>query len=199
MTEELSSAWCIGSRFHWSTLPRRSTGRSRTPTSPDGQFFLGYTQIDAGGNANVELVDTSRPAVNAVTLEQDTDAFVYAQIATSDSSHALYYTFDAGFNTTLFAASRDGSKRQVSQGFTGIETYPLHGSVIALGDNFQGDGTSELDTADIEVVDVGAHQITPSVIAAGAYVNYFPTLQGHALVFTSKSGPLGAGLYAAHL
>jgi hypothetical protein len=161
---------------------------STSPMSPDGTFFLGYTDVSPAGFANIELVDVSGPAAKAVTLEQDTNDYVFAEIATRDSSHALYYKLDDAFNTTLFAATRDGKKRQISHGITATETFAMHRAIIAYSDDLVGDGSSPWDTHDIKVADLGAAALSPTVVARGAYINFFPALQRRALVFTSKTG-----------
>jgi hypothetical protein len=161
---------------------------STSPTSPDGSFFLGYTDVSPAGFANIELVDVSGPTANAVTLEQDTNDYVFAELATRDSSHALYYKLDDAFNTTLFAATRDGQKRQISHGITATETFAMNGAVIAYSDDLVGDGSSPWDTHDIEVADLGAAALSPTVVARGAYINFFPVFHRRALVFTSTTG-----------
>jgi len=172
---------------------------STLPTSPDGQFFLGYTRRSPDGFGNIELVDLSGEAARGVMLEEDTNDYVYEQLATPDSTRALYYKLDAARNATLFAAGRDGSKRQISRGPTATETFGLHDAVVAFSDNLVGEGSSAFDTTDIRVADVGAEPLAPATIASGAYARFVPAPGGRALVFSSLRGPLGPGLYLAPL
>jgi hypothetical protein len=172
---------------------------STRPTSPDGRFFLGYTRRSPDGFGNIELVDLSTPTAKSVMLEEDTNDYVYEQLATPDSTHVLYYKLDQAKNATLFAATRDGSKRQISRGPTATETFGLHDAVVAFSDNLVGDGSSAFDTTDIRVADLSAEQLAPVTIAGGAYMKFALASGRRALVFSSRSGPLGPGLYLARL
>src|SRR5262249_12129014 len=116
-------------------------------------------------------------------------------------SHALYYTFDVTTGgSTLFAASLAGDNRQVSSGApTEFEHFALAGSLVAFSDHLDGTGVDLLDRNDIVLADVGAAQIAPVTLAAGAYNLFFPTPDRRSVVFTSDHDPAATGLFVVRV
>jgi hypothetical protein len=172
---------------------------STVPPAADGRLAPAFTRVDPDtGLTDLVLLDTGKTNQTPVRVE-DSPAVTFAwENATRDSSHLLYYTFEPATGAlALFAAARDGARRQLNQGPTGFIHFGTRGSDVAYANNATGGENGFFATTDIEVVDVAAAKLSPVTIAREAYIQFFPARDRGSIVYTSDADPDATGLYVA--
>ncbi len=175
---------------------------STVPTSRDGELLLGFNANDpATGLPNtLFVVDVSAGGQTPVTLEASAIVALSAENATRDSRYILYYTYDpATGRDTLVAASRDGAKRQVSEGNSVFVLYGLDRSKIAYSDNTVGNPANLFSTTDLKSVDLGEAELSPTLVAPQAYNLFFPARGRRSMVYTSDAAASARGLFVARV
>lgn len=160
------------------------------PTSADARLLMYSTAFDPSFGFDMNLLDLSQSPPRSIHLADPGSTTPY-ELFTTDSSHALYYVFDPTTgNPTLFAASPAGDNRAVSSGDANeFENFSMTGTLVAYSDHMIGTGIDLFDRHDIQLADVGAGEIAPVTLAAGAYNLFFPTPDRRSLVYTSDAGP----------
>jgi hypothetical protein len=164
-------------------------------SSPDGRKLAYFGGVDpVSGLRDVLLADLVNSGSTA--LETERRHTLLGSVFSSDSRYTTYARVDdpSTGNAQLIAS---GPKGRVTIGAPSlVSNLSLRGSRIAFNDNPVADpSNSLLSTADLKVVDLSRPSETLRLVQAQAYQTFLSARHGRDLVFTSPSGPAGAGLY----
>jgi hypothetical protein len=165
------------------------------PSSPDGRKLAYNTGSDPNtGLSDVWLADLVRGGSQAAESTKST--FLSGPLFSADSRYTLFARVDdpSTGNAQLVAVGPNG---KVTIGAPSLWTHDrLSGARIAFNDNVVFDPNDFFrSTADLHVVDLSRPSPSLSLVAAQAYLNYYPVNRGRQLAFTSARGLGNAGLY----
>ena len=140
------------------------------------------------------------PAVgeSPTVVEAMQNTYTSGPLFSADSNHVLFARVDDvnTFNAQLIAAGPSGT---LALGDPSLWTHDrLDGARIAFNDNVAFNSRDFFSsTADLKWVDLSSPSQTLTTIAPRAYLTFLPSGNGKDLVFTTKRGSQGPGLYVA--
>lgn len=167
--------------------------RTTLPLSPDGSFFGGFSGFDPNtGLTDVYMVGLSGAPV---LLRAAKDVLPSFELATPDSRHLLYYTYDVTTGqSTLYAGARSGRSRRLSSGNTGLAHLGLAAGQIVFADRVTNPERGLLSSAELRVVDVNVPSPVARTLVTHAHPLFFALRGRRTLVYTTEAGEF-PGLY----
>ncbi len=167
------------------------------PASPDGRKLAYTTGFDPNtGLSDVWLADLVRGGSQAAESTRST--YLSGPLFSADSRYTLFARVDDlnTFNGQLVAAGPTG---KVAIGAPSLWAHDrLSGARIVFNDNLKIDANDFFaSTADLNFVDLSQPLQSLSLVAAQAYLAYYPVNRGRQMAFTTARGPANAGLYLA--
>lgn len=165
------------------------------PSSPDGRKLAYFSGVDpTTGLRDVLLADLA--GSGSSVLESDKRFTLLGPVFSADSRYTLYARVDDPTDGVVQLIANGPQGRQAIGAPSLVAHLPLRGSRIAFNDNpVVNPVESLLSMADLSVVDLSRPAPSLRLVQAQAYQTFQPARNGRELVFTSPSGPGGAGLY----